>query len=29
MATVEDIQAAARLIAAFAQGLEPGMSFDR
>jgi putative aminopeptidase FrvX len=29
MATVEDIQAAARLIAAFAQKLEHGMSFER
>ena len=29
MATVEDILAAARLIAAFAQRLEPGISFER
>jgi endoglucanase len=29
MATVEDIQAAARLIAAFARRLDPGISFER
>jgi endoglucanase len=29
LAAVEDIEAAARLIAAFAQRLEPGMSFER
>ncbi len=29
MVAVEDVQAAARLIAAFAQALEPGMSFER
>ena len=29
MAAVEDIQAAARLIAAFARRLEPGISFER
>ncbi len=29
MATVEDIQAASRLIAAFARRLEPGISFER
>jgi putative aminopeptidase FrvX len=29
MVAVEDVLAAARLIAAFAQTLEPGMSFER
>jgi putative aminopeptidase FrvX len=29
MVAVEDVTAAARLIAAFAQALEPGMSFER
>ena len=29
MVSLDDIDAAARLIAAFAQRLEPGMSFER
>jgi putative aminopeptidase FrvX len=29
LAALEDIEAAARLIAAFAQRLKPGMSFER
>jgi putative aminopeptidase FrvX len=29
MVALDDIAAAARLIAAFAQALEPGMSFER
>jgi putative aminopeptidase FrvX len=29
LASIADIEAAARLIAAFAQRLEPGMSFQR